>query len=208
MMVRMSRRALHFAAVIAVACGAALVLLPTRGDESPPSAASSRAVEERFNRDSDRDVPLRAGIHVSSSGPAERGGSECHEVRLHNPTAPNVAWLRERYGPSLCVDERPVESTNTTLIGCSEGAGPKVRVPDVRGLRAHEAALQLRRAGFLTDCNRSWERRPERLRYSGAMVVEKVCSSRVRRGGTVYMRVEAVLPGGFRVIGEDCFGSG
>lgn len=169
---------------------------------------TARDLERRVTDDVESGVLERAGIVVGAQGIEDVDGKVCMYVALVNPTEPNRAWLRSRYGDALCVPRDAYVGYVANFVGCpSSGSGARVRVPDVRGLRAYDAARRLRRAGFRTTCNRaSVYRRPRRYDESNALFVVRMCQRTARRGGPVRLQTEGWLPGGYRLVGEACGG--
>lgn len=180
----------------------------TETSDSAASLATARDLERRVAADVESGVLARAGIVVGAQGIEDVDGRTCMYLALVNPTGPNRAWLQGRYGNGLCVPRDAFVGYVATFDGCpTSGSGPRIRVPDVRGLRAYDAAQRLRRAGFRTTCNRaSVYRRPERYDESNALFVVRMCQRTARRGGPVRLQTEGWLPGGYRLVGEACGG--
>lgn len=189
---------------LVVGAGVAVGLRTTddaTGEPRPVSQAELRRVQHRID-DSQLE---RQGIFVASTGPTESGGVECVGIEMLNPTAPNRAWLRARFGPHVCPSTKPAGGFASTLIGCGGGEGPDVQVPDVVGLRADYALRRLRRAGFAEDCNNDTKgRRPDRFSPQNALFVAGVCVTSAPRGSVTQMKVRGRLPGGYRYTEDGC----
>lgn len=103
----MSRRQLlsvSLAAVVLACCsGLALAAMrPASPERMPPSRAELYRLQDRI--DKRWNELARQGIFIQSTGqPAE----PCISVGLANPTPANVAYLRRRFGPDVCVKRKP-----------------------------------------------------------------------------------------------------
>jgi hypothetical protein len=136
------------------------------------------------------------------TGPQNR----CIEIELANPTAPNIAYLRRRFGPRVCVDLK----AGGRLDDCGGLSGSRLptgsaTVPDLRDLGIYEAS---RRAvasglGYTVACLRDNNKQPKRpTRYSPEQLVRITtqcprAGERVPPGTAVALNGVALLPGGF-----------
>src|SRR3954470_3277658 len=82
----------------AVASAGLLAITSASGD------GSHRDRRTRLQHVIERDMPrlARAGIYVQGTGIA----ASCVVVSVANPTAPNVDYLRRRYGEPMCVERQ------------------------------------------------------------------------------------------------------
>lgn len=196
------------ALLVVLAVGGGVVALAGRSDggaDRPPrpSEADLRRLQDRIN-DADRSL-AREGILGATANLTEARGGSCVEVEMLNPTAPNRAWLRSRFGPQVCPSAKPVTAYATTLMGCFSRERERVRVPDVVGLRADFALRRLRRAGFSEDCNNdTGGRTPDRFSERNALFVARVCTTSQIKGSVVHMDVRGRLPGGFLYVDDTC----
>lgn len=182
----------------------ALGLAGCSGDERSVAGVSVGlvALQERIGADA---VALgREGIYLA--GTARREG-RCVVIDLVNPTRPNREYLRRRYGSSVCISP---EARSTPLRGCTGLPAPTPegrarKVPDVVGMRLHDAQRAIVRAGltFAVACEGDAERRVPPLDRSRPEAVARVthqCPARGERaaeGSQVRLAASADLPGGF-----------
>jgi hypothetical protein len=197
-----------FWSVLAIVLGGAAALALAAGSDrarsSPPTGAELNDLQKRINtrwRSGEFD---RKGIFVQSTGrPVDR---KCVSIGLLNPTAPHRAYLRERFGPSVCVERKPSpELTGCGLVQVLSPPGD-VEVPDVIGLSVAEAERAIVRAGlrYSIYCLGDGDRRPRPPdRYSPDALAQAVAQcphagQRVASGAEVGLRFRARLPGGYR----------
>lgn len=192
--------------VLVVGLGMVLVVGGSDDDPSGPPRASQAELRRLQDRINDVDGTLeRNGILGATANVAESRGGACVEVTMLNPTAPNRAWLRDRFGPHVCPSTKPIGGFATTLMGCFSRERERVRVPDVVGLRADYALRRLRRAGFAEDCNNdTGARTPDRFSARNALFVSRVCTTSQIKGSVVHMDVRGRLPGGYLYIDDTC----
>lgn len=191
------------AGVIVVAVVTVILLIRGGNGDAAPDQAT---LEQLRGRVYDEAPELeREGIFVSMASIETRDGRRCVEVGLLNPTAPNRAWLADRYGPNVCVSREPFGNYAHTEKACP-GSGPEVAVPDVTGLSLDAARRRLRAVGLTLNCNSDFNAAPSRFSANHALIVERVCDTYMRKGGMVILQLRGVLPGGFAYtgIGDRC----
>jgi hypothetical protein len=203
--------------VIALLGVTAGLTLAATGDGSASRPTPSRAqlirLQDRINR---RWHALgRQGIYVMFTGQL---AARCVSVELANPTRPNVAYLRQRFGPWVCVDRKPA----SPAIACPGYSAPPLPqgpavVPNVNDLGLEEAERRVLTSGltYTTGCHGDHRARVRRLRsYSPDQLarVGRQCphaGQRVPAGTEVALAGVAILPGGYRYptsagLGSSC----
>lgn len=174
-----------------------IALVVRAGDAEPETTELEQLRGQVYD---DAEELERDGIFVSMARIEERGGRRCVEVSLLNPTAPNRAWVSDRYGPHVCVSREPIGGYPQTDMACP-GPGPVAAVPDVTGLSLDAARRRLHAAGFRLNCNTGFNRPPSRFSPDHALIVEETCVDEAPRGAMVELQLGGILPGGFRYVG-------
>jgi hypothetical protein len=171
-----------------------------------PAAPDLVRLQERIGADA---AALgREGIYLAGTA---RHEGRCVVIMLVNPSPPNREDLRRRYarhGSRVCISAQPWSTHLRACTGLSapEPQGRGRKVPDVVGMRLHDAQRAIVRAGlaFAIECEEDAERRVPPLDRSRPEAVARVtdqCPARGERapaGGQVRLAASADLPGGFR----------
>jgi PASTA domain len=193
------RRWLYGAAIMALAAlamgGCGTTRDATSARQPSPSDVEGRILRERSHL-------AREGIYVEQTAV----GKSCAEVQLANPTAPNIAYMRDRFGTGVCVSGTP----SSALQACAghvtnpvpEGS---VIVPNLVGLNLYEAEKRVTSLGltFALRClgdRRTHAARPGRFSPEALVFITAQCprpGQAVTAGSEVALDGRAPLPGGF-----------
>jgi hypothetical protein len=198
----MKHRRLIAGAVIAVVLVIAGVLAiatmtsDNKGGRPDPEALAG--LQSRLEHDTAR--LAREGIYVQEAGQS----GTCVVVGVVNPTGPNVAYLRRRFGEPLCI-----EQAAGPAVACAEFQGPTSsvmrEVPDLRDLGIYQAGRRAIAHGFAytdscPDKGTRQIRQPSPLTPEALVRVTAQCPAAGTRAPTsvpIALQAEAVLPGGF-----------
>jgi hypothetical protein len=145
----------------------------------------------------------RRGVFFKYAGQGANRQGACVYVGLANPTAPNVAFVRRRFGGPLCIGH-----VGGPFNGCAEvwiRPGPqRRRVPDLLGLGVVAAQDRARGAGFpvALSCSNVASARLQPSRWTPeylARVTAQCPKPGTRASPRIPIALEAtaVLPGGF-----------
>jgi hypothetical protein len=199
----MRRRALvPVLAAAGLACTVGVIAM-ARDDPQPkrPGRAELLRLQARILQQRDR--LARQGIYVESTGLPAR---PCVAVSLANPSAPNVAYVRHRFGRDVCVEKEPTGPVQAcaAYISPPVARGPVI-VPDLTGLGLYEAERRAVAHGltYSVTClgdKRTEPRRPSILRPEALVRITAQCpraGERVSKGAEVGLDGKAILPGGF-----------
>jgi hypothetical protein len=185
------------AATATVAVAVAVIATSAGGKAQSDRRAHLQHLIERDDR-----FLARQGIFIRETGIA----ASCVLVRVANPTAPNVAYLRQRYGGPMCVQR--VSMPNVRCPGAvvpPKGEIETREVPRLLDLGIYEAERRAIAAGFefTTSCPGVGESRakpvPRLTPLSSARITAQcpLAGSRARVDVPIALQAEAVLPGNF-----------
>jgi hypothetical protein len=195
------------AIVVSVAVGVVGIVALSRGRDDGPAKPLTQGQLYRLQDRINAAIPelAREGVLAVVTGQGGRRGQPCVDVSFANPTVPNVAYLRRRFGPGTCVARQP----NGRAVACAEmfirpRAARPVSVPDLRGLGLYEAERRVTEAGltYALDCvgdATSKPRRPARESPEALARVTRQCprpGAHVPLGTEIALQGIAPLPGG------------
>lgn len=182
--------------VIAAVGAAAIVIITTAaGDKAGPDRRG--LLQHRIEQDGQR--LARAGIYIQGTGIA----ASCVAVRLANPTAPNVAYLRRHFGGPMCIVRESVAPASCP--GAVVRRSGKTReVPNLLDLGVYEAQRRALAAGFsyTNSCPGQGSDkavRPSRLTPLALSRITAQCPAPGTQGPLnvpIALQAEAILPGG------------
>lgn len=194
------RRPLLYRAAMTALAALAMGGCGTTRDATSAHQPSQSDVESQILRE--RPHLACEGIYVEQTAV----GKSCVEVQLANPTAPNIAYMRDRFGTGVCVSGKP----NSALQACSgHPANPvpegSVIVPNLVGLNLYEAEKRVTslRLTFALRClgdRRTHAARPGRFSPEALVFITAQCprpGQAVAAGSEVALEGRAPLPGGF-----------
>ena len=186
------------AAVLVIAGVIAIATATTDNNVARPDPEAPAERQRRIEHDTGR--LAREGIYVKEAGQS----GKCVVVRVVNPTAPNVAYLRQKFGEPLCI-----EQAESPAVACPEFQGPTSsvmrEVPDLHDLGMYQAGRRAIADGFAyTDScpgkGTRQVRRPSQFTPEALVRVTAQCpaaGTRAPMSVPIALQAEAMLPGGF-----------
>jgi hypothetical protein len=192
------------AAIVVAAAVAAIVALALRDDGGASVARPAPESLDHLRDRVERAAPAleREGVYVQTWGVEAR----CAYVGVVNPTAPNVAALRRRFGPGarLCIGRVSAPADACAPFRANRGPTRR-RVPDLRDLGVATASRRAVAAGFSYsfECPGSGTRRALAPRRGSLEAMARVTRQRPAPGTRwpttrpIELEAVATLPGGF-----------
>ncbi|WP_027004831.1 hypothetical protein [Conexibacter woesei] len=182
----------------AVTVAAALALGSGDGRGGRPASVDRGLLQRRIERDIT--ALARSGIYVTATGQA----ATCVAVEVVNPTAPNLDYLRRRYGRGICFD-RSYGPAHFCAGATTPPPGRTRVVPDLRDLGIRTATRRAVAAGFsyTLDCAGFGTRKVSHPRRGSLASVARVSAqcplpgTRAPVNAPITLEAVAILPGRF-----------